>query len=330
MSEPMLQAIGVTKSYAVGRRGWLRPAPRFNAVDGVDLTVAPGETVGIVGESGCGKSTLARLLLGLSRPDAGQVLFEGQDVNALDTTAWRALRTRMQLVFQDARGALDPRLPARIQVREALEIHNRPDADSRTDEVLEAVRLGAHLRDSYPHELSGGQLQRVVIARALALGPDLLVLDEPVSALDVSIQAQIVNLLRDLQTRMGLAFVFVSHDLSVVRHMADRVHVMYLGRVVEEGPRATIFAAPRHPYTAALLAAAPTRNPNQRQTRVQARGETPNPQKPPSGCRFHPRCPFADRVCAEKVPTLRSLDGHRLACHHAERLGALTVQRQVA
>ncbi len=325
----LLQAEGLMRSYAAARGGWLRRARRFNAVDGVSLSVARGETVGIVGESGCGKSTLARLLLGLDAPDAGRVLIGNADMAAQDAAGWRALRTRLQLVFQDAGGALDPRLPLRVQVREGLDIHGMSDAAARTEAVLDAVRLGAHLWDRYPHELSGGQLQRVVIARALAVEPELLVLDEPVSALDVSIQAQIVNLLAGLQRRLGLAYVFVSHDLGVVRHVADRVYVMYLGRVVEHGPARALFAAPRHPYTAALLAAVPEPDPGRRRRRARLTGEPPSPQDPPPGCRFHPRCPHATPLCAAAAPALRALDGVEVACHHAEAIAA-DVARAVA
>ena len=320
---PLLQAEAVTRSYAAGRGGWWRRARRFRAVDGVSLHVNRGETVGIVGESGCGKSTLARLLLGLSLPDTGRVLFDGQDMATLDTAAWRALRTRLQLVFQDTGGALDPRLQVRVQVREALEIHRIADADIRAAEVLAAVRLGEHLWDRYPHELSGGQLQRVIIARALVLQPELMVLDEPVSALDVSIQAQIVNLLAELQRRFGMAYVFVSHDLGVVRHVADRVYVMYLGQVVEHAPKAALFAAPRHPYTAALLSAVPAPDPTLPRRRAALSGDPPSPQNPPKGCRFHPRCPYASDLCRAEPPALRPLGAHHVACHHAEALAAV-------
>jgi oligopeptide/dipeptide ABC transporter ATP-binding protein len=319
---PLLEAQTVTRSYAAGRAGLWRRPHRFRAVDGVSLHVHRGETVGIVGESGCGKSTLARLLLGLSLPETGRVLFDGQDMAALDTAAWRALRTRLQLVFQDTGGALDPRLPVRVQVREALDIHRVADAESRTAAVLEAVRLGGHLWDRYPHELSGGQLQRVIIARALVLRPELMVLDEPVSALDVSIQAQIVNLLADLQRRFGMAYVFVSHDLGVVRHVADRVYVMYLGQVVEHAPTAALFDAPRHPYTAALLAAVPAPDPTLPRRRAVLIGDPPSPQKPPSGCRFHPRCAHATTLCAAEAPALRPVGAHSVACHHAETIAS--------
>lgn len=317
---PLLEADAVDKSYLTGRPGWFRKPRRFRAVDGVSLHVMPGETVGIVGESGCGKSTLARLLLGLSLPDSGRVLFDGQDMAGLDVPRWRALRTRLQLVFQDTGGALDPRLTVRTQVREGLDIHGIADAEVRTTEVLDAVRLGRHLWDRYPHELSGGQLQRVIIARALMLQPDLMVLDEPVSALDVSIQAQIVNLLADLQRRFGMAYVFVSHDLGVVRHVADRVYVMYLGQVVEHATKAALFGSPMHPYTAALLDAVPAPDPGARRRRAALSGDPPSPHNPPAGCRFHPRCAHATDICGTETPALRPVRGHTVACHHAETI----------
>ena len=326
----LLVAENVARSYAAGRGGWFRKPQRFRAVDGVSLSVDRRETLGIVGESGCGKSSLARLLLGLAPTETGRVLFDGVDLASLDTTAWRALRMRMQLVFQDTGGALDPRLPIRTQVREGLDIHRIADAGTRTAEVLEAVRLGQHLWDRYPHELSGGQLQRVIIARSLALQPDLMVLDEPVSALDVSIQAQIVNLLGELQRRFGMAYVFVSHDLGVVRHVADRVCVMYLGRVVEQAPKAALFAAPKHPYTAALLSAIPAPDPTRRRRRTALQGDPPSPQRPPAGCRFHPRCPHAIARCATEAPALRPLGAHAVACHRAEEIAALSPRREVA
>lgn len=322
MTGPLLAATDVSRSYSAGSAGWFRKPRRFRAVDGVSLHVNRGETVGIVGESGCGKSSLARLLLGLSATETGRVSFDGIDMAGLDTTAWRALRTRVQCVFQDTGASLDPRLSIRTQVREPLEIHRRPDAEKRTQEVLGMVRLGTHLWDRYPHELSGGQVQRVILARALALGPDLLVLDEPVSALDVSIQAQIVNLLKDLQRDLGLAYVFVSHDLGVVRHVADRVHVLYLGQVVEHAPKGALFAAPRHPYTAALLSAIPAADPGMLRSRTVLIGDPPSPQAPPSGCRFHPRCPHAVARCATEMPILRRLGVHDVACHRAEEIAS--------
>jgi oligopeptide/dipeptide ABC transporter ATP-binding protein len=317
ITRPVLSAREVSLSYAVGRGGWFRKARRFLAVEGVTLHLHRGETLGIVGESGCGKSSLARLLVGLTEPDAGRLDLDGRPMPAANSDEWRALRTRMQMVFQNAGGALDPRLTVRAQVREPLMIHRLPDPEARTAEVLGLVRLGEHLWDRYPGELSGGQLQRVVIARALAPRPDLMVLDEPVSALDVSIQAQIVNLLTGLQRDLELTYVFVSHDLGVVRHVADRVAVMYLGRVVELAPKAALFTTPRHPYTQALLAAIPVPDPTRRRPRTALRGDPPSPHNPPPGCRFHPRCPLAIDRCRTEPPTLRALGPTDVACHRA-------------
>ena len=308
-----LEATDLARTYQIGRAGFLRKPRSFFAVDGVSLSLGKGETLGIVGESGCGKSTLARLLLGLISADRGTVTLEGRETLGLSETEWRALRRRMQLVYQDAAGALDPRMSVRAQVEEPLRIHDLPlDAAER---ALRSVGLFGAMADRYPHELSGGQLQRVVIARALALEPEILVLDEPVSALDVSIQAQIVNLLMDLQRDFGLSYVFVSHDLSVVRHISDRVAVMYLGRIVEEAPRDLLFANPRHPYTRVLIDAAPKPDPSTRRaTRLEV-GDPPNPADPPPGCRFHPRCPLAVDRCRVEAPKLRRIADRRVACH---------------
>lgn len=317
----LLHATDLRKSYAAGRSGLFCPAPRFNAVDGVALHINRGETLGIVGESGCGKSTLSRLVLGLTEPDAGEVLFDGAPLPRTDTKDWRKLRQRIQLVYQNAAGALDPRLPVNVQVEEALRIHNQPI--ERAAQALSDVGLVPAIAARYPHELSGGQLQRVVIARALALDPDLLVLDEPVSALDVSIQAQIVNLIRDLQAEYHLAYLFVSHDVAVVRHVADRIAVMYLGRIVEEGPKAVFRSGALHPYTRALLDAVPVPDPKSRARRTPHRiGDPPNAAAPPPGCRFHPRCLFAVERCSSDAPSLRTFaTGHRAACHRIEEIG---------
>ncbi|ARE39032.1 Oligopeptide transport ATP-binding protein OppF [Rhodovulum sp. P5] len=312
-----LQAHGLTKSYAIGRPGLFRPARRFQAVNGVDVTLARGETLGIVGESGCGKSTLARLLVGLSPADTGSVQIGDTDVLHMDDAHWRAMRRRIQIVYQDAAGALDPRMTVRAQVEEPLRIHKLPL--KAADEALAAVGLVPAMGARYPHELSGGQLQRVVIARALTLDPEILVLDEPVSALDVSIQAQIVNLLQDLQRDRRLSYLFVSHDLGIVRHISDRIAVMYLGRIVEEAEKTAFYAHALHPYSRALLAAVPVADPTRRDAAPRI-GDPPNPANPPSGCGFHPRCPFAVPRCAAEVPPLRDIGGRRAACHRIEEI----------
>lgn len=310
------QANDLTRSYPVTRAGLFRKARSFRAVDGVCLTLNKGETLGVVGESGCGKSTLARLLLGLIPSDRGEVKLEGQSTDDLTDAEWRGLRRRMQLVYQDAAGALDPRMRVRAQVEEPLHIHGL-SLEGAT-RALRAVGLSGAIAERYPHELSGGQLQRVVIARALALDPEILVLDEPVSALDVSIQAQIVNLLVDLQRDFGLTYLFVSHDLSVVRHISTRVAVMYLGRIVEEAPRTALFDDPLHPYTRVLIDAVPKPDPaTRRATRLDV-GDSPNPADPPPGCRFHPRCPLAVDRCRSETPALRDIGARRVACHLVE------------
>ena len=311
-----LQAFDLARAYPIGRKGLFRKQRRFFAVDGVSLTLNKGETRGIVGESGCGKSTLARLLLGLIDADRGQVMLNGHETGGLSDADWRDLRQHMQLVYQDAAGALDPRMRVRAQVEEPLHIHGLPlDGAER---ALQAVGLSGMMAERYPHELSGGQLQRVVIARALALEPEILVLDEPVSALDVSIQAQLVNLLMDLQRDRGLTYLFVSQDLSVVRHISTRVAVMYLGRIVEEAPRDDLFANPLHPYTRVLIDAVPKPDPaTRRKARLEV-GDPPNPADPPSGCRFHPRCPLAEDRCLQTSPDLRTFGSRQVACHLIE------------
>ncbi len=311
LAPPVLAATGLRKSFRVGRK-------QLTALDGVDLTIGRGETVGLVGESGCGKSTLARVLLMLARPDAGTVRFGEVDPFTLrgkDLLAWRR---RVQMVFQDPYASLNERMTAAELIGEPWRTHRDAapaDRAGRVRELLELVGLRAGDADRYPNEFSGGQRQRIGIARALALNPELIVCDEPVSALDLSVQAQVLNLLAELQRELGVSYLFISHDLSVVRHVADRVSVMYLGKVVEEGPTEEVFDRPVHPYTAALMSAAPRLSPEDGE-RILLRGEIPSPLNPPSGCRFRTRCWKATAECAEPPPVVSRGDGHVGLCHH--------------
>jgi oligopeptide transport system ATP-binding protein len=313
---PLLVAEGLAKHFPVGRDRAVR------AVDGVSLSIRAGETLALVGESGCGKSTTGRLLIRLVEPSAGRVMFEGEDLLSLGPAALRARRRDMQIVFQDPYASLNPRLPVADIIAEPIEVHRtvrgRAATRDRVVELLEMVGLTAEHARRFPHQFSGGQRQRIGIARAIAVGPRLVVADEPVSALDVSIQSQVVNLMQDLQEKLGIAYLFVAHDLAVVHHIADRVAVMYLGVIVETAPKHALFSAPHHPYTQSLLSAAPEPDPAARRARIILEGDVPSPLAVPPGCRFHTRCPIAQEVCRREVPPLRAVaPGHEAACHFA-------------
>ena len=327
-SKTLIATDRVSKYYPV-QRGFFARQERFvHAVDGVSLRVCRGETMGLVGESGCGKSTLGRLMLRLVEPTFGRVLFDGNDITHVSQRTLRPLRRRMQIIFQDPYSSLNPRMTVGEIVGEALTIHRlvktRADEEARIVALLERVGMRADALNRYPHEFSGGQRQRIGIARALAVEPEFIVCDEPISALDVSIQAQIINLLLELQETMGLAYLFVSHDLAVVQHVSHRVAVMYLGKIVERAPAERLYREPRHPYTRALLAAAPRPDPERKRVRLVLEGDVPSPIDPPAGCTFHPRCPRAvPGTCDREVPRLEEVvegSGHKVACWnpHAE------------
>ncbi len=320
----LLEVSGLVKHFEVGGGFLGRAAGLVRAIEGVSFQIRRGETLGLVGESGCGKTTTGRCILQLERPTSGRIVFEGAELTALSQDELRGVRRRMQVIFQDPYSSLNPRMTVGQILEEPIKVHGIvPGGAARTArvrELLTQVGLLPQHADRYPHQLSGGQRQRVGIARALAMEPSLIVCDEPVSALDVSIQAQIINLLEELQTRLGLTYLFIAHDLSVVRHISDRVAVMYLGKIVELADRQALYEDPLHPYTRALLSAVPIPDPQleARRERMVLRGEVPSPLNPPSGCVFHPRCPIAIDRCAAEIPPLREIrPGHWAACHLA-------------
>jgi dipeptide transport system ATP-binding protein len=322
----VVEAIDLRRYYRV-RRGLWRDAATVHAVDGISFALRAGKTLAVVGESGSGKSTLARLVTLIELPTAGTLRLVGLDPVVADRATRRQLRRSVQMVFQDPYGSLNPRRKVGAILEEPLRINTPMTSSERRDRslaMLAAVGLRPEHYDRYPHMFSGGQRQRIAIGRALMLNPRLVVADEPVSALDISIQAQVLNLMMDLQEQFNLAYLFISHDLSVVRHIADEVLVMYLGRPVEHGVKSLVFERPRHPYTIALLAATPHVERGARGRSAHIRGELPSPLNPPSGCAFHGRCPHADDRCRREVPAFREVDGRRVACHHTERIGTPT------
>jgi peptide/nickel transport system ATP-binding protein/oligopeptide transport system ATP-binding protein len=322
--EPLMRARGLVKHFPIRRGVLQRISGHVRAVDGVDVDVLPGQTVGLVGESGCGKSTLGRTLLRLVEPTSGEIMFDGHDITRLHGSALKKARREMQIVFQDPVGSLDPRMRVRDIVGEGLTTHGLASGQQRdrlVSEMLERVGLRPEAASRYPHEFSGGQRQRIGIARALVIKPKLVVADEPVSALDVSIQSQVLNLLVELKQDLQLTYIFIAHNLAVVGYISDRIAVMYLGKIVEIADAADLYRQPLHPYTHALLSAIPQLVPGRRRQRIVLRGDVPSPINPPSGCRFRTRCPLAQDICAEQEPALKaqagSPDHHLAACHFA-------------
>ena len=322
VAEPLLQVSDLQKYFPVRGGLFRRVQAQVRAVDGVSLSLEPGQTYGLVGESGCGKSTLGRAILRLHEPTAGQIRLNGADITQLDRQALLPYRRRMQMIFQDPYASLSPRRTVAQTLREPLDLHRigtRAERDARVHELLDVVGMGPRALNRYPHEFSGGQRQRIGIARALALDPLLIVADEPVSALDVSVQSQVLNLVADLQRDRGISFLFIAHDLAVIQQVSDVVGVMYLGKIVESASASAIYSAPKHPYTRALMSAIPVPDPTSQRTRIVLGGDVPSPRNPPPGCPFHPRCPQAMDRCRSEVPTLKraagSEDGHVVSCH---------------
>jgi oligopeptide/dipeptide ABC transporter ATP-binding protein len=316
MDAPLLEIKGL-KKYFVKKKGWLQSSSYIKAVDGINLTVHQGETLGIVGESGCGKSTVGRTILRLLEPTEGNIIFQGKDISELNAKEMRGMRRHLQMVFQDPTATLNPRRTIRQILAEPLIAHGleSKQRNALIEETIQIVGLSVKHLDRFPHEFSGGQRQRIGIARALMLRPQLIIADEPVSALDVSIQSQILNLLQDLQKQFKLTYIFISHDLGVVEHISDRVGVMYLGKIVELSDKVSLFREPLHPYTKTLLSAIPRLDPDEQKETILLKGDLPSPSNPPGGCAFHPRCPACMEVCKTVTPELKNVEDRVVACH---------------